>query len=306
MMETLRQAAQFLGFNQPQVSLIELVTFVYQQMFAGTQYPTSPSFVFLRNTLSDLTIYDVTVKTGNVVNAGTTANVFIFIGGGKSWFERKLNSSVTDFAMGQTSKFSIPAFKLSKETSDSSYRVIIWHDNSGTDPSWYLESITIQNRLTNQIMNFPCNRWLARNKGDCAINLFLDHEKAYPNPNIEHKCELSPEEQPDENTPPPPSVEPVISVSSKGDGSFVVDGSHFLPNAKVYIRVVDDELTNLWLNTTSTQQGTFSFPTGKLCKNPGALAFSANDGRPDKNDLTGTLWSNTITVSCPMRDDEGE
>jgi hypothetical protein len=30
------------------------------------------------------------------------------------------------------------------------------------------------------------------------------------------------------------------------------------------------------------------------------LHFSANDGRPNRNDQTGTLWSNTVTASCPF------
>ena len=99
-------------------------------------------------------------------------------------------------------------------------------------------------------------------------------------------------------SPPLPQTKPSISVSAKGDGSFVVSGSGFLPNTTVHIRVVDDALATIFLDRSSTAQGTLNYTTGKLCQLPGKLHFSANDGRSDRNDLTGTLWSNTVTTTC--------
>jgi hypothetical protein len=98
---------------------------------------------------------------------------------------------------------------------------------------------------------------------------------------------------------PPPLVKPSIAVRSNSDGSFIVSGSSFLPNATVYIRVVDAALTTLWFNHTSTPQGTIEYPTGRICQLPGQLFLSANDGRSDPQDQTGTLWSNTATTTCP-------
>jgi hypothetical protein len=100
--------------------------------------------------------------------------------------------------------------------------------------------------------------------------------------------------------PDPPTIsKPAISVQSNGEGSFVVSGTNFLPNATVHIRVVDAALTNVWFHHTSTSQGTLQYPTGRICQLPGQLFFSANDGRKDQQDLTGTLWSNTVTTTCP-------
>jgi hypothetical protein len=96
--------------------------------------------------------------------------------------------------------------------------------------------------------------------------------------------------------PPPPQTN--ISVSAKGDGSFAVTGSGFLPNTTVHIRVVDDALATIFLSQSSTSQGTLNYTTGKICQLPGRLYFSANDGRSDRDDLTGTLWSNTATTTC--------
>ena len=108
--------------------------------------------------------------------------------------------------------------------------------------------------------------------------------------------------RPQQTQPPPPLVKPFIAVQSIGDGSFVVSGSNFLPNATVHIRVVDGALgNNIFLTDTSTQEGKLQgFPTGKICQRPGQLFFSANDGRNDQHDLTGTLWSNTVTTNCPF------
>jgi hypothetical protein len=97
-----------------------------------------------------------------------------------------------------------------------------------------------------------------------------------------------------------PAERPQISVQSNGDGSFRVSGSGFLPNTTVFIRVVDDVLNQLTFYQGSTADGRLEFPTGRICVFPGRLYFSANDGRPDPTDLTGVLWSNTVTTTCPF------
>ncbi|WP_324672162.1 hypothetical protein [Hymenobacter sp. GOD-10R] len=99
--------------------------------------------------------------------------------------------------------------------------------------------------------------------------------------------------------PPPQPSKPVISVKSNGDGSFVVSGSGFSASATVHIRIVDATLNTFWVNQTATAQGTLEYPTGKICQRAGQVFFSANDGRSDSHDSTGTLWSNTATTTCP-------
>lgn len=98
------------------------------------------------------------------------------------------------------------------------------------------------------------------------------------------------------------SLKPSISVSVEGSGAtsvFVVTGSGFLPNHVVHVRVVDDALNTLFFQQSSDGSGQFKLRQGIRCNTGGALHFSANDGRPDPHDLTGTLWSNTVTTSCP-------
>ena len=106
-------------------------------------------------------------------------------------------------------------------------------------------------------------------------------------------------QQPPPDEPQRP-VKPFIAVHGNGDGSFIVSGSNFLPNTTVHIRVVDTAFTTRWFDHTSNREGKIEdYPTGRICQLPGQLFFSANDGRSDREDLTGTLWSNTVTTTCP-------
>jgi hypothetical protein len=102
--------------------------------------------------------------------------------------------------------------------------------------------------------------------------------------------------------PPPPPVKPTISVTSSGSGQssvFVVSGSGFTPNQDVRIRVVDDALNERDFHQSADGSGNLNARLAIPCAAGGGLHFSATDGRPDPSDLTGLLWSNTFTTSCP-------
>ncbi len=97
---------------------------------------------------------------------------------------------------------------------------------------------------------------------------------------------------------PPVNNSPAISLSQPSTNNFTVSGSHFLGGRTVHLRVVDDALTQRWFSTTANSAGNFSLGLPGLCVRPGNVHFSANDGRPNSSDVTGTLWSNTVTGSC--------
>jgi hypothetical protein len=111
---------------------------------------------------------------------------------------------------------------------------------------------------------------------------------------------------------PPPAARPAITVTTEGSGEsavFVVRGSAFVPGAAVAIRaarVADGQVFNVFFSTTASPAGQVNPPPGHIelrisipCLSGLPLSFSANDARPDSSDLTGTLWSNTVTVPCP-------
>ncbi len=101
---------------------------------------------------------------------------------------------------------------------------------------------------------------------------------------------------------------PTIWVTAKGDGSFTVMGVAFIPNADVKLRVVDDARTiDSWIDLSADPAGKFTFGTGKICKQEGAIHFSATDSRPTKTgNRTGVDWSNTATSSCPAGGGDGK
>lgn len=100
--------------------------------------------------------------------------------------------------------------------------------------------------------------------------------------------------------PPPDPIPPFISVQSKGDGSFLVDGKGFLPESTVYILVGDKSFTPpITLKVTSNPSGEFKgFPTGNICNRLATRVFIANDGRLKPSNHS-QLVSNTVELTCP-------
>jgi hypothetical protein len=104
----------------------------------------------------------------------------------------------------------------------------------------------------------------------------------------------------EKNAPVPPK----LSVSTASPNSFIVRCTGLVPRAPLTIRVVDAALQ--WVMITSIggtrlsadEHGACRVTLNGLCKRPGALHFSANDGRRNPADKTGTLWSNTVQVTC--------
>jgi hypothetical protein len=123
--------------------------------------------------------------------------------------------------------------------------------------------------------------------------------------------EVAPQPPPPTPTLPPPPPEspgaeaPVISVSVSGAGEstvFRVTGHKFRPNAQVNIRVVrlgaGQVFENYWI-TSSTGTETLIYDISLPCVSGLVFHFSANDGRVNTADHISTLWSNTVTASCP-------
>ena len=51
--------------------------------------------------------------------------------------------------------------------------VTIWHDDKGSDPSWFLSRFTITNLNTKQQFQCFCNDWLAVDQSDGKISRVL-------------------------------------------------------------------------------------------------------------------------------------
>ena len=117
--------------------------------------------------------YDMVISTGVWKHSGTTANVSISIEGEIN--EQKLiplrskDESSEIFARG-----SIDGFVLVTSQSIGTLKEItLEHDNSGLSPSWFVETVVIKDRQTEERWMFSINRWLAVEKDDGDIGVTI-------------------------------------------------------------------------------------------------------------------------------------
>ncbi|XP_058024091.1 lipoxygenase homology domain-containing protein 1 [Ahaetulla prasina] len=107
--------------------------------------------------------YEVIVVTGSQKGSGTDANVHITIFGangdsGKRRLKQKFRNL---FERGSTDRFYLEILELGELK-----KVRVEHDSSGLSPGWLVERVEITNSATGITTNFPCGKWLDKNKGD--------------------------------------------------------------------------------------------------------------------------------------------
>ncbi|XP_053159933.1 lipoxygenase homology domain-containing protein 1-like [Hemicordylus capensis] len=111
--------------------------------------------------------YEVHVITGSVMGAGTDANVYLSIYGGRGdTGERHLKHSdnLNKFEKEQEDIFTVKAVDLAELK-----KVRIRQDNSGSNPAWFLERIEVVDTKEDVTCYFPCQRWLAVDEDDGQI-----------------------------------------------------------------------------------------------------------------------------------------
>ncbi|XP_029365801.1 lipoxygenase homology domain-containing protein 1-like [Echeneis naucrates] len=115
----------------------------------------------------EVNTYEVCVLTGDMLGAGTDANVFINIyGENADTGERYLKSSdnLNKFERGQEDVFTVTAIDLGPLK-----KLRIRHDNTKPYSSWYLDRVEIVDTKDDTTYYFPCNRWLAVDEDDGQI-----------------------------------------------------------------------------------------------------------------------------------------
>ncbi|KAI3372735.1 hypothetical protein L3Q82_023197 [Scortum barcoo] len=111
--------------------------------------------------------YEVCVFTGDMLGAGTDANVFVNIyGENGDTGERFLKNSdnLNKFERGQEDVFILTAIDLGPLK-----KLRIRHDNSQPYSSWYLDRVEIVDTKDDTTYFFPCTRWLAVDEDDGQI-----------------------------------------------------------------------------------------------------------------------------------------
>ena len=115
--------------------------------------------------------YDMAITTGVWKNSGTTANVTISMKGETNEHNLILLGSKEEagdiFARGSINGFVL----ITNEALGPLKEITLEHDNAGENPSWFVETVTIRDRQTEDQWAFPINRWLAVEKEDGLIEV---------------------------------------------------------------------------------------------------------------------------------------
>ncbi|XP_078670979.1 polycystin-1-like protein 2 [Branchiostoma floridae x Branchiostoma belcheri] len=115
--------------------------------------------------------YEVMVYTGTRANAGTSAEVFLVLRGelGQSVPYVLEDKTRITFKQGAVDTFVVTsAFHLGPI-----YAIHIWHNNIGTDPSWYLDQVIVTDVQDGDKHTFLCKSWLAVEEGDGKVDRVL-------------------------------------------------------------------------------------------------------------------------------------
>ncbi|XP_047417154.1 oxygen-regulated protein 1 isoform X1 [Sciurus carolinensis] len=107
--------------------------------------------------------WKVTVVTGELENAGTTATVSLYVYG-----ETRCSGPII-LGSGKHQLFSSNSadmFKIKLKDIGEIYKIRIGHDNSGKDPRWYLEEVRLENLVTNELFCLTVDSWIAENEND--------------------------------------------------------------------------------------------------------------------------------------------
>ena len=105
--------------------------------------------------------------TADVAYAGTDANVSIVIYGenGDTGQRKPTKKMVNLLARAQKDVFTIEALDFGQLK-----RLRIEHDNKGFGAGWMLDKVEVINLDSSEIVQFPCNQWFDKKKGDGLIS----------------------------------------------------------------------------------------------------------------------------------------
>ncbi|XP_078582469.1 polycystin-1-like protein 2 [Branchiostoma floridae x Branchiostoma japonicum] len=116
-------------------------------------------------------LYQITVTTGSMLGAGTSARIGLQVFGSKSKTAIKMiNPDGESLPRGGTHDVIMPL-----KTSLGHLELLhIWHDNTGVDEtSWFLRDIIVKDLQTKEVYQFICYDWLSEDRGDFQVQKVL-------------------------------------------------------------------------------------------------------------------------------------
>ncbi|KAM9063176.1 polycystin-1-like protein 3 [Sarcophilus harrisii] len=117
------------------------------------------------NSPSSQSYYLIQVFTGYRRRAATTAKVILILYGseGRSDPHHLSDPHKVVFEKGAQDVFLL----TTRSPLGELHSIRLWHDNSGTSPSWYVNQVIVSDLATKKKWYFLCNCWLAVDLGDC-------------------------------------------------------------------------------------------------------------------------------------------
>ncbi|XP_068508966.1 lipoxygenase homology domain-containing protein 1 [Syngnathus scovelli] len=127
--------------------------------------------------ISQKVIYEVTVVTGDVQNAGTDTKIFMTVFGANGTTEEMLLRKNEDrFERGQEDTFNMEIDDIAPLR-----KMRLRIDGSGSRPDWFLDTVTMNNLTTGEVSVFTYEEWLSRTWGPqrtmiCEMAAVVDEE----------------------------------------------------------------------------------------------------------------------------------
>ncbi|XP_032395727.1 lipoxygenase homology domain-containing protein 1 isoform X1 [Etheostoma spectabile] len=111
--------------------------------------------------ISQQIIYEVTVVTGDVQNAGTDTRIYMSVFGANGSTEEMLLQKNEDrFERGQEDTFNMEIDDIAPLR-----KMRLRIDGSGSRPDWFLEKVVMRNLATEEVSLFTYEEWLSRTRG---------------------------------------------------------------------------------------------------------------------------------------------
>ncbi|KAM7392648.1 hypothetical protein PAMA_007662 [Pampus argenteus] len=127
--------------------------------------------------ISQKIIYEVTVVTGDVQNAGTDTQIYMSVFGANGSTEEMLLQKNEDrFERGQEDTFNMEIDDIAPLR-----KMRLRIDGSGSRPDWFLDQVIMRNLTTEEVSVFTYEEWLSRTRGPkrtmiCEMAAVVDEE----------------------------------------------------------------------------------------------------------------------------------
>ncbi|XP_051019198.1 lipoxygenase homology domain-containing protein 1 isoform X2 [Acomys russatus] len=115
--------------------------------------------------MMEWTSYTVSVKTSDILGAGTDANVFIIIfgeNGDSGTLALKQSANWNKFERNNTDTFNFSDMLSLGHLC----KLRVWHDNKGIFPGWHLSYVDVKDNSRDETFRFQCDCWLSKSEGD--------------------------------------------------------------------------------------------------------------------------------------------